>query len=77
MEDVRIQMGFDNGFHVASMRRSESLSVLWNNSTALSTVQYGHDFIDTLVEVEDATVRLTCFYGNPNCTRRMESWNRL
>ncbi|GMI79095.1 hypothetical protein HRI_001578800 [Hibiscus trionum] len=79
MEKVRKRCGFNNGIDVEAIGRSGGLSMGWKSTCDVTLRSYSVRHIDVEIKDEDtgSTWRCTGFYGNPETSRRMESWNLL
>ncbi|CAM8905799.1 unnamed protein product [Rhodiola kirilowii] len=75
-EQVRRQLGFDNGFTVERRGRSGGLALWWRKSSNVLVRSYSDYHIDAVVE-EDSTFRVTLFYGHPMVNKRAETWELL
>ncbi|GAU32459.1 hypothetical protein TSUD_144680 [Trifolium subterraneum] len=58
--------------------RSGGLAVFWKDSSKCRVLNYTRNFINMLVEDEQWDEwRLTCYYGNPERSRRRAAWDLL
>ncbi|XP_023871998.2 uncharacterized protein LOC111984613 [Quercus suber] len=64
------------GLVVPSIRRSGGLVLLWKKELSVSVQSYSESHIDAIVNQNDGSQkwRFTGFYGNPDTSRREESW---
>ncbi|GLT33351.1 hypothetical protein SLA2020_079490 [Shorea laevis] len=78
MDRIRLELGFSNCFAVGSNGRSGGLAMLWNEEVQVQLLSYSLTHID--MEIQDLTNtrwRVTGFYGQPDASRRHESWALL
>ena len=76
---VRDKCGFKHGIFVSSNDSSGGLAMLWKEEVKLHVQSFSLSHIDALVD--DGTKigkwHLMGFYGNPETSRRSESWAKL
>uniref|UniRef100_A0A803PKP9 CCHC-type domain-containing protein n=1 Tax=Cannabis sativa TaxID=3483 RepID=A0A803PKP9_CANSA len=71
-------LGFDGVFTVDAIGLSGGLALLWKNKEDGSLLGYSNNHIDIIVHSAQAgDWRLTGLYGEPNRSRRHETWNLL
>ena len=76
---IRIKLGFDYIFGVDSMGRSSGLLLLWKINFKVTIQNYSQHHINAVVASNGAMPdwKFTGFYGNPDTTKRNESWDLL
>ena len=64
------------GLVVPSKRRSGGLALLWKQDLNVSVQSFSKSHIDTIINQNDGSQswRFTGFYGNPDTSKREESW---
>lgn len=78
MEKVKNILGFEGAFTVGVQGRSGGLALLWQSNEEVQVLSYSKNHIDVIVQVRDwSKFRLTDFYGEPDRTKRHESWNLI
>jgi hypothetical protein len=79
MERVRVRIGFEGLFVVDPIGKSGGLALLWRESNTLEIQNYSRWHINAVMKEFEGGVprRLTGFYGQPDWTRRKESWALL
>ena len=78
LEIIRCQLRFNNKFVVPSTNRGGGLALFWNNELNLTIKNFSCHHIDTLVNegCEDVW-RFTGIYGEPDTSRRGDTWTLL
>lgn len=78
IEKVRIQLGFEGAFYVDRVGLSGGLSLFWKSKEMASLISFSRYHIDVIARVEGKPEwRLTGYYGQPDRSRRHESWALL
>jgi ribonuclease HI len=79
MEYVRAKMKFDGMFVVDCHGRSGGLALMWKAETNIQVQNYSKRHINAIVKNgnNDRGWKFTGFYGNPEATKRSESWSLL
>ena len=79
MKVIRDCCGFQKGFFVPSIGSSGGLALFWDSKVRIKVVGSCLSHIDAIVERDGnySLWRLTGFYGNPETSKRMESWQLL
>ncbi|XP_062145461.1 uncharacterized protein LOC133852722 [Alnus glutinosa] len=79
MDHVRHRIGFDSMFVVDPVGRSGGLALLWKEAHLLDIYNFSRFHINVVVKADGGIDpwRFTSFYGQPDSTRRMESWALL
>ncbi|XP_019159671.1 PREDICTED: uncharacterized protein LOC109156272 [Ipomoea nil] len=79
LEQVRVKLRFDNCFVVDADEGRGGLALLWNSGIDVEVRGYSNHYIDSIVTGKEGFTRwrLTGYYGNPEWSRRRESWNLL
>lgn len=77
IEDLRIRFGFAQCFAVNRVGNSGGLAVFWKHHVRCEVMGYSRNHIDIcfLNSSNVASWRLSCFYGFPERSRRMQSWD--
>ena len=76
---VRDWCKYKNSFIVPSRGSSGGLALFWKKEIRLDIQTYSHSHIDAWVDGGDGIGwwHLTGFYGEPDTSKRWESWNKL
>ncbi|KAM6599952.1 hypothetical protein CsatA_019561 [Cannabis sativa] len=78
VERIRVAIGFDGLFAVDAIGRSGGVALLWRNNGDINLLRFAHNYIDVEVTSFDQGVwRLTGFYGEPNRSARVTTWDQL
>ncbi|KAM6593181.1 hypothetical protein CsatA_000884 [Cannabis sativa] len=78
VERIRVAIGFDGLFAVDAIGRSGGVAMLWRNNGDINLLHFAHNYIDVEVtSFEQGVWRLTGFYGEPNRSARMTTWDQL
>jgi exonuclease III len=79
MEVLRVRMEFEGMFVVDVVGRSGGLALFWKERNVVKIQNYTRKHISAVVHFPDRSKswRLTGFYGNPDWTKRYESWTLL
>lgn len=79
LEPIRARLGFKVLFVVDNMGHSGGLALMWKEGTEVDIVGYSRHHIDAIVCLEGGRDkwRLTGYYGQPDRSRRRESWQLL
>ncbi|XP_059436514.1 uncharacterized protein LOC132169501 [Corylus avellana] len=79
LEFIRIKAGFNNSFGVDSVGKSGGLALLWKNDVSIEIQNYSRWHINAVFNSVSGTQawKFTGFYGNPNASKRQESWSLL
>jgi hypothetical protein len=79
MERVRVRIGFEGLFVVEPIGKSGGLAMLWRDSNTLEIQNYSRWHINAIMKetAEEGPWKLTGFYGQPDWTKRKESWALL
>lgn len=79
MTMVRNQCGFKQSFIVPSVGLSGGLALFWKCEIKVDVIKSSLSHIDVVVEGGDefGLWHLSVFYGNPNTSLRVHSWNLL
>ncbi|KAF8411685.1 hypothetical protein HHK36_004243 [Tetracentron sinense] len=78
MTEIKLKMGFQHALVIPSIGRSGELSLIWKDNVELTIQNCSQFHIDAHIKWgSDQEWRLTGFYGNPDSTKRKESWNLL
>ncbi|KAK9985942.1 hypothetical protein SO802_030893 [Lithocarpus litseifolius] len=79
MTSIKRKLERQQGLVVPSVRRGGGLALLWKNSTRVDVQTYSPRHIDAIVTEEQGNKkwRFTGFYGNPETSKREESWKLL
>lgn len=76
-EFVKRVLGFDNCFAVSSNGQSGGLALFWNNESSVNISSFSLGHIDTTVKSNSGTWRFTRIYGNPESSKRRDSWELI
>ena len=79
MVEIKHKLERSQGMIVPSVRRSGGLALLWKESLLVEVQTFSPRHIDVII-TEDARKkkwRFTGFYGNPETSKREESWSLL
>jgi hypothetical protein len=79
MEVLRVRMEFEGMFVVDAVGHSGGLALFWKERNVVEIQNYTRKHISAVVYFSDRSKswRLTGFYGNPDWTKRYESWTLL
>lgn len=79
MEILRVKLGFEGMFVVDPIGRSGGLGLFWKEKDILEIQNYSRMHINAVVKTGEGTSewKLTSFYGQPDWTKRQESWSLL
>ncbi|XP_019199061.1 PREDICTED: uncharacterized protein LOC109192809 [Ipomoea nil] len=78
VEQVRVKLGFEGVFYVDRVGLGGGLALFWRDSDVATLLSYSINHIDAEVTIPGKpTWRLTCFYGEPDRTRRQVTWDLL
>jgi exonuclease III len=79
MEWIRVKFGFAGMFVIDPVGRSGGLELFWKETDELEIQNFSRRHINAIVKRsdEDRSWKLTCFYGNPDSSKRHESWALL
>ncbi|XP_059458269.1 uncharacterized protein LOC132187853 [Corylus avellana] len=79
METLRVKLGFEGMFVVDPIGRSGGLGLFWKEKDLLEIQNYSRMHINAVVKTVEGTSgwKLTGFYGQPDWTKRHESWALL
>lgn len=79
MQFIRIRLGFYGLFTVDCIGHSGGLALLWKEESNVTIMGYSRNHIDASVVLEEGanTWRFTGYYGNPERSRRRESWQLI
>ena len=78
LEIIRCYFRFNNKFVVPSNNRGRGLALFWNNDLKLTVKKFSCHHIDTLInEGCDDVWRFTGIYGDPDTSRRSDTWTLL
>ena len=76
MDGIKEGLNQSQGLVVPSKGRSEGLALLWKKELKVSVQTFSDNHIDAIVNqgVSGHQWRITGFYGNPETSKRQESW---
>lgn len=79
MEQMRIQLGFDNTFVEDCVGKSGDLALLWMTEAGVEMKNFRRRHINVVVSSPMSVVpwKFTGFYGHPNASKRSEAWSLL
>ena len=79
MDGVKRKINRQQGLVVLSRKRAGGLALLWRNSLQVDVMSYSPGHIDAVVSEEQGRKkwRFTGFYGQPETSKRGESWSLL
>ncbi|XP_031092171.1 uncharacterized protein LOC115996872 [Ipomoea triloba] len=79
MEEVKVQIGYENMFVVDVVGHKGGLALLWMSSIDLDITAYSNNHIDAVLamDIGRPSFRFTGYYGFPERQRRRDSWNML
>ncbi|CAN1729936.1 LINE-1 reverse transcriptase homolog [Linum perenne] len=78
MEEIRIKLKFDGCFVVDPIGRSGGLCVLWKEGSRIDVLNFSTNCINMKVKDDkEDEFRLTGYYGQPDRSRRAETWELL
>ncbi|XVF47815.1 hypothetical protein PTKIN_Ptkin03bG0141200 [Pterospermum kingtungense] len=78
MEKIRVRCGFYGCFCVDSEGRSGGLAMLWIEECDLHLRSYSKHHIDMeLVLTVNDSWRITGIYGEPDASKRIETWSLI
>ncbi|XP_073025074.1 uncharacterized protein [Primulina eburnea] len=73
----KMLLGFMGCFTMDCVGRSGGLCLLWMDSLSVSITSFSTGHIDFIVTEGNKRWRFTGFYGNPNASNRLHSWELL
>ncbi|XP_073272102.1 uncharacterized protein [Primulina huaijiensis] len=73
----QMQLGYTGCFSVDCVGRSGGLCLLWMDSLSVTVTSFSAGHIDCSVIEGTKNWRFTGFYGNPNVSHRLHSWELL
>jgi hypothetical protein len=76
MEWIRVKLGFASVFAVDPMGKSGGITLLWREGKDLEIQNFSRRHINAIVKRSDdgGYWKLTYFYGDPDSSKRKESW---
>ena len=79
MDGVKRKINRQQGLVVPSRKRAGGLALLWRNSLQVDIMSYSPRHIDAVVSEEQGRQkwRFTGFYGQPETSKKGESWSLL
>lgn len=78
VEYVKNKLGFEGSVTVESQDQSGGLALLWRNMSEVKVLSYNKNHIDVMVTIKEwEEYRLTCFYGEPNRSKRQKIWDLI
>ena len=79
MKVIRDRCGFKKGFFVPSVGCSGGLALFWESDVVIHVLGSSPSCIDAIIKGGSNFIRshLTGFYGNPDTSKRVESWQLL
>ena len=79
MKRVRVQLGFEHMLVVDCVGKSGGLALLWMSESEVEIQNYSCQHINAKVRSSPTASmwKLIGFYGQPDASKRMESWNLL
>jgi hypothetical protein len=79
MEGIGKKIGFDRIFAVDPVGKSGGLAFLWNAESEVEIFNFSRRHINIVVKDRENNPwwKLTGFYGNPDSTKRADSWELL
>ncbi|CAN0881186.1 Transposon TX1 uncharacterized 149 kDa protein [Linum grandiflorum] len=78
LEEIRVKLKFDGCFAVDVVGRSGGLGLLWRHGVVATLLNYSRHSINMQVTgTQGEDFRLTGFYGEPDRTRRKDTWELL
>lgn len=73
----RAIFGFDGQFVVDSKGASGGLILFWKNPLDVDVLNFSVGHVDCMVTMDDKKWRFTGFYGNPDHSKRVHSWELM
>ncbi|KAK6153786.1 hypothetical protein DH2020_013425 [Rehmannia glutinosa] len=70
-------LGFEGMFIVNCEGKKGGLMLLWKGAISVTIQSYSPGHIDSIIQDGDKQWRFTGFYGNPETTRRRDSWTLM
>jgi hypothetical protein len=79
MNLLRMSLGFEGMLAVDPVGRSGGIALLWTDSREVTIQNYSRHHINAVIQFVDSdqSWKLTAFYGHPNFTHRVASWQLL
>ncbi|XP_074323276.1 uncharacterized protein LOC141660211 [Apium graveolens] len=78
VEKVRVVLKYEGALAVDSQGHNGGLALFWRNNSDLRVLSYNKNLIDVMVDIQGwHTYRMTCLYGEPDRTRRRETWDLI
>uniref|UniRef100_A0A7N2R7P6 DUF4283 domain-containing protein n=1 Tax=Quercus lobata TaxID=97700 RepID=A0A7N2R7P6_QUELO len=79
MEGIKRKVERQHGLVVPSQNRGGGLALIWKNTLQVEPLTYSLRHIDVIVNEEGGNKRwrFTGFYGNPEMSKREESWSLI
>lgn len=78
VERVRSSLGFEGTIVVEAIGHSGGIALLWRNKDAVSLCSFSKNHIDGIVTTpEGVKYRLTGVYGEPDRSKRHETWSLI
>ncbi|KAF8412704.1 hypothetical protein HHK36_000672 [Tetracentron sinense] len=78
MTEIKFRLGFHHALVIPSLGKSRGLTLMWKDTVELIIQNYSQTHIDALIILgQNSEWRLTGFYGNPDSSKRKESWALL
>ena len=79
MEQIRYKLGFHNVFMVDCIGKGEGLALLWGEDGIVEIQNFSQRHINVVIKTlaHTETWKFTGFYGQPDVSRRNESWSLL
>jgi hypothetical protein len=76
---MKFKLGFDNMFTVDCKGLSGGLILLWNFDMDLEIQNFSQQHVNAVINSPELgfSWKFTSFYGNPDPTKREESWSLL
>ncbi|XP_030478213.1 uncharacterized protein LOC115695276 [Cannabis sativa] len=77
-ENLRVALGFVGCFVVEAKGKSGGLVLMWSDKITCNILSFSSFHIDSFIrKEEDQGWRFTCFYGDPDPSKRGDSWTVL
>ncbi|KAK6163523.1 hypothetical protein DH2020_000387 [Rehmannia glutinosa] len=70
-------LGYAGIFIVDCVGKKGGLMLLWKEAATVKILSYSEGHIDSQIQEENAIWRFTGFYGNPEASKRRDSWQLL
>ena len=79
MNFLKHEFGYTQGLAVSSDGQSGGLALLWKPESKLEVRRLSRWYIDAQIDYDNMgeVQRLTCFYGQPDTSKRQETWSIL